>query len=198
MTYDSETGMNFNRGQGADARLIVEFSQQARENGYKSSLEGRTVYDDVEMVTIIIPGDKHSEVIEAVTDDHRQRWPVQYRLFKEGLEQVADGMPIKEWPPLTPAQVKTLESLNIRTVEQLAGLSDTALTTVGMGGRQLRDKAAAWLQNAADGKPLAEALAAREQVEAKLQAQDAQIAEMQAVIRRLEAQVPVRHQEAAE
>lgn len=186
--YDRETGLTF--GQAKPDNLIVEFKLEAKENGFLSAQQGSPVYEDVEMVTIIVPGDKHTEIVEAVNDTHRQRWAQQYALFKQGLEQAETGTPVAQWPPLTPALVKMLQSVNVRTVEQLAGLSDAALPSIGLGGRKLRDQAIAWLKNAADGRPLAEALAAKEQLENRLAAQSAEMAELKAIVERLQANMP--------
>ena len=49
-------------------------------------------------------------------------------------------------PWLNVAQVRELQYLNIKTLEQLAGLSDTAIQHIGMGGMEMRKKAIAYIE----------------------------------------------------
>ncbi len=144
------------------------FFRDKQENGFKSLQAGHPVFDDVEKVEIIIPGQNQSIAHAIVNEGHRQRWPQQYAAFKAGLTPAHDGSPLEEWPPLSPAQVANLKALNIHTVEQLAGVSDGDLSRLGMGSRELRDKAGAWLDNAKGGAAVSEALARAERAEAAL------------------------------
>lgn len=185
--YDSATGMSF-KPEGEPDKAIPEFFMEAAPNPFQSEKEGRPVFDDVEKVRILIPGQRLQEAVERVKDHHRLRWPAQYAAFKAGTEAPVDGMPIEEWPPLTPALAKNLRHMEIRTVEILAGLSDAQLPSLGMGGRELREKAKTWLANASDGKPLAEALAKNTELQAKLDVQGQTIEAMQAAIEKLQTQ----------
>lgn len=154
-TYDPGTGLTFNPNREInDARTLVRFFVEPQENAAKSATEGRPIFDDVEMVSITMAADKRTEVIERVKDQHRQRWPELYRAFKEGREQDASGTPLEQWPPMTPARVAELKAVNIRTVEQLAAVSDAGLQQMGLGARQLRDQALAFLQQAKDGSAI--------------------------------------------
>lgn len=188
---DPITGREFSTDQQPD-RLIPEFYLHAIQNNFKSEQEGRPVFDDVEKVRIIIPGDKHTRVEERVTDEHRQRWPRQYEAFKTGLEQSPEGFPIELWPPISPALALNLKALGIPTVEALSVVTDAALGNIGIGARELRAKAKAYLQQAEDGKPLIAALADKERLEGELVVRDKQIADLQAAVAQLQrsTQVP--------
>lgn len=73
--------------------------------------------------------------------------------FKRNEELPEDGFPIKEWPVCSPAQRQLLLSLSIRTVEALAELNESGMTALGMGGRDLKEKAKAFLEvSKNDGK----------------------------------------------
>lgn len=135
------------------------FYRDKVENGFKTSQAGHAVYDDVEMVEIIIPGQNQSIATERVKQHHRDRWPQQYAAWKAGQEVAQEGSPLELWPPLTPAQVANLKVFNVHTVEQLAMVDDQALSRLGMGARDLREKAKAWLENAKGGEALSQALA---------------------------------------
>ena len=139
-------------------KMIPRFYLKPVRQGFRSEAEGREVYEDREYVEIIVPGDKHSIVDVAVKDEHRDRWSRQYEAFKKSQDAPEEGTPIEEWAPIGASQALELKSSHVRTVEHLAGLSDSQLAkVVPMGGYGLREKAKAWLQQVEDGKPLAEA-----------------------------------------
>lgn len=185
--YDSATGFSFSdKHDPADDKMIVVFSLDSALNEGESEKQGRPVYYEVEKITIIAPGQKNSEVVERVKDHHRRQYPRQYEAFKAGQEQVPDGMPVDQWPPLTKAVAQNLKALHIHTVEQLAALPDSGLSSIGMGARELREKAVNWLKMANDGKPLAEAQAQNELLKSELEVKGQQIESLQAAVAKLQ------------
>lgn len=165
---------------------IARFFLDKQQNNFKSQREGHAVYDDVEMVEIIIPGDNKTQVTSMVRQEHKDRWPRQYEAFKKGLEPAVDGYPIEHWAPVTAAQAANFKAVNVPTVEALAAVSDANLHALGIGARQLRDRAKAWLEQARDGEPLAKALAELENERAEKLALQTQVADLAAAVRRLE------------
>lgn len=109
---------------------------------------GRQIYKDVERVEINMPGNPYSKPVQEVGDEQRQRWPEEYARFKKGQEFAVSGTPLEVLPFMKPSLVRTLKALDIMTAEQLAGLNDHALQSVGMGGRRLKDLAIAYLDEA--------------------------------------------------
>ncbi|WP_395449948.1 hypothetical protein ACHMW7_09120 [Aminobacter sp. UC22_36] len=73
----------------------------------------------------------------------------QYRAFKAGVAQPTSGTPLSEAPFLPEAKRRELKALNIHTVEALAGLDGNPLRQLGMGGRELKNQAQAYLDAAA-------------------------------------------------
>ena len=71
-----------------------------------------------------------------------------YKEWCEGREAPINGTPITDWPPVSPSQVKTLLSLHVRTVEDLAAANEEVLSRIGMGGRALKQRAVDWLTSA--------------------------------------------------
>lgn len=183
--YDSTTGMNFDPK--AQDVSFPEFSVRAIQNNFRSEREGRAVFDNIEYVKIITPGDKRSVPECAVKDEHRARWPRQYEAFKNNLEVVADGTPLEAWPliSMNPALIAELKAANIRTVEALANLSDGLLAVVGMGGREWRGKAINYLNDADAGAALAAAEAKAQTLVDELAVKDRQIAELSAAVQKL-------------
>lgn len=141
----------------------------------------RGAFTDVEYVEILVPGDAKSIPCHLVDDVMIRRFPHQYRAWKAGLDMAAEGTPIELLVGAT-AQMFQLKSLNIHTVEQVAGLSDGQLGAVGMGGRDLRDRATRFLENKAT-------LATVEETARK----DAEMAELRDQVARLTALVSTGH-----
>jgi hypothetical protein len=142
-------------------------------------LEGRPIYDDMELVEILIPGDRLSRPVLVASEESSnggptwaQLYPREYEAFKRGQIQATSGTPLEHWPTslLTAARVAELKALNIFSVEDLAAVADGYLGRMGMGARELREQARAYI---ARGKEDAtsNAMAARiADLEAKLAA----------------------------
>jgi hypothetical protein len=148
--------------------VFPRFHLEPRHNAHRSEKEGRAVYDDVEYVEITVAGDTRTVVDERVKPEHKERWPQAYKAFKEGRELAEDGTPLEAWPLLTPGQVMEFKALNIRTVDALAALDDGNLNKLGTGGRNIREKAKAFLETAAGFAPASKALAEVEDLKAQM------------------------------
>jgi hypothetical protein len=133
------------RDPNAPDKTIVEFFRQAVEIPFKSAEKGMPVYEDREFARMISPGNSKSIPVEVVTEEHKKRWPREYQAFAANLAAPVIGTPLAEWSALSPATVLNLTSVHVRTVEQLADLSDADLQHIGIGGRELREKAKAFV-----------------------------------------------------
>ena len=133
--------------------VIPEFVVEAVKLEHRSQQEGRPIYEDREFVNIMIVGQRGATVHEPVNDEHKMRWPKEYAAFKAGRELPPEGTPLAEWPDstMTKARVMELAFFNIRTVEDLAAVHDNALGNLGMGARELREKARTFLEIALHG-----------------------------------------------
>lgn len=140
---------NFVAERQSDKVLHVEFYTDALHSAFQSAEQGRPVFNDVDMIRIIAPGDKNNIIETKVDITHQQRFPDKYKRFKEGQTQGISGWILKEWPAVTASQVKELNYHEIHTVEQLAALSDGSVSKLGMGMQELRTKAKAALAAAA-------------------------------------------------
>lgn len=114
--------------------VIPVFYMEKQLQVRASELAGRTIYREYEAAKFIIPGDNTFEHREEVTEDHKRRWPQQYAAFKAGLEQT-NGMPLDSWYKIAnrPGLIEEMRALKIRSVEDLAGLSDDFATRTGWG-----------------------------------------------------------------
>lgn len=148
-----QQGNNYRVQHGTDAGLFVQFYLEAVKNEEASVEAGRPIFNDKEYIKIIPVGDKNTVVCEPVTEEHKMRWPAQYAAFQNQQHQPQEGTPLEQWPPLTKSQVMTFKAANVHTVEQLANVSDGNLSNLGMGARDLREKAAAYLKSAEGSAP---------------------------------------------
>jgi len=143
---------------------FVEFKQIAIHDPKRSNELGYRVTRDVIRAYIMQPGSRdvfeidaeawlaqiRAKVLDDAHDAYPQEWVDQFfkkcELFKAGQEAPVNGTHVREWPHLSPAQVQNLVAARIITVEDVAALTEEALSRVGMGSRELREKAREWLE----------------------------------------------------
>lgn len=134
----------------------------------ESAAAAREIYRDFEYVEITVPGQPKSTVDRKVRPEDMRRWPVDYQAFKLNLQAPTAGTPLRRWTLISPAEVETLEYMKVRTVEELAGLSDSQVQNCGPGTEKLRRNAKAWLKQAKDNAGLSEMSARIDQMEGQL------------------------------
>lgn len=130
-----------------DSALIVRFFVGKKLLGKKSIEAGREIYEDREFVEILIKGQDKQAVVEEVKPHHKQKYPVAYMAFKQSRELPIVGTPIEQLPGVGPSLAHTLKGLNIRSIEDMAGVGDNeiVLQAIGMGARDLVKRSKAWL-----------------------------------------------------
>ena len=183
-----QTGHNsYQVSHGDDQNLFVQFTMEAIKQEFESEKQGRPIFKDVPHIHILFPGDKSREIKRPVRLTQEEagnappdpvRFPRQWAAFQNQQEQTHDGTPIEEWAPIGKAQAFELKALRIYTVEQLANVPDASLHAVGMGGRELRDKAISWLKNAEGGSEVSRLTAENSQLKADMEALKVQMAEL--------------------
>lgn len=151
----------------------VVFETREVEDRQASIDKGHYVAKDVDYALICAQGSRDrterivAEWLEHIeTESRNERFPhawvkaykEAYSAWKEGREIPENGTPIRTWPPLSPAQVRLLLDLRVRTVEDLAQLNDEGLSRLGMGARSLKQKAVDWLETSKDSGKLVEEL----------------------------------------
>lgn len=129
-----------------DERLLVKFFNHPRLNQTKTKDEGRPIYEEVPYVQIMQPGNKDSIIVRPATERDKSRFVSHYRKFVDREEQeTVEGTLLEEWPGLNRSQVEELKFFNIRTVEQLAEVSDTNAQNF-MGINLLKRRAKEYLE----------------------------------------------------
>ncbi len=169
-----------------DETCFPRFFIEAVENPIASQQAGRPIWNDVEMVEVNFPGNNLTKWVGRVTDEHRERWPEHYRRFKAQEEQRPDGMPIEEWPMVTRAQVRELKALEMHTVEQIAAMSEIAIQRIGMGARDLKQKAQAYLAELDGVSTIRQTIEENERLKTQVAAQQNQINELGAILENMQ------------
>jgi hypothetical protein len=173
--------------QGDTSHLFIEFKAEQIENPAKSKEAGRPIFDDVEFCSIqhvgdqktwfVVPAEERSIYVRDRGGSGRyvtyaECYFEHYKAFKEGEARAQSGTPVEELPFLSAAKRAELKALNIHTAEALAQLDGTPLTRLGMGGREMKNQAQAYLDRAKEGA-----------IDAKLAAQNARLEEELAAMR---------------
>ena len=156
----SETNMamdaNQNRYSG-DENLLVRFFKHPKLDQGASSEQGRPIYKEVDYIQIMQPGNKDSIIQRPATDIDRNRFAQHFQKYqaRQGEEYI-EGTLLEEWPGINRAQVEELKFFNVRTLEQLIGMSDSNAQGI-MGINVLKARAKTYLE-ASENEAAAEAL----------------------------------------
>jgi hypothetical protein len=165
------------------------FFRESRPNPARTAADGVPRFDDVEMVQILIPGDRLNSPVKLVTEAERRRWPKAYAHFKSGDDDAVEGTPIAQLPAMTAAQAEELRYFHVRSIEQLAEMPEALLKKARpMDGAALQERARRWV-NATAGNAADEKLAAENRLkDEKIGLMEAQIADLKKALDGLQAQ----------
>ena len=184
MAFESSRGSSNSRF-ADDDKLFVQFSVGSVQNTQKTAQEGRPIFDDVDMIKIIVPGNTENTIHRVVRPTDKHRFPKQHAAFLEGREHKESGTPLKMWTLITRSQVDELAHFKIYTVENLANLSDESASRFA-GLATLREHAKAFLAAATETAPLVALQALADTQKEQLEANHLQMAKLSARIDELE------------
>jgi len=136
--------------------VLVEFYTEVFEDEDESRKEGRFIGKEVEMVRKVMGLNSATE--DRATEVDKKRFPEEYEAFKKGERAPIKGTPCADCPMFSKLQVEELKRQGIYTLEDLLAVPDSRLP--GMGMKQLRDKAKAYLEAAQDKGAIAAEVAA--------------------------------------
>lgn len=173
MEIDAEV---FQNGRfAADKAVHARFYTKPVVDKAASAEAGRTIHKEVEYVEILAAGNPNNIVHRRATREDRSRFEKQYSLFKQGNENQVTGTHLAEVAWLSRSQVEELAYLHIRSLEQLANVSDEVCSrTVGL--YELKKKAAMVLERAAGEAPLHQLQAENERLAKQVEELTAQLA----------------------
>lgn len=129
---------------------VTFFAREVPDPGH-SKEAGYPRFVGQDYIRIELPGEKDVRIFPA-SDEYKRRYPDQWSAYAEKRKPTPPGMPTAILFPQFPEIVATLEFFNIRTVEQLANISDTAKGNIGLGADEWQRKANEFLSAAAGTK----------------------------------------------
>ena len=175
----------------------VTFEQRAVEDRNASIAAGGMVMRDVDFVIVRQVGSKNTlekDAAEWLADlsnlvsngTYPAEWAAHFRekfnAYKAGQSEPELGLSVKQWPSLSKAQVENLLSAGVRTVEDVAAMNESAMQKVGLGARELKKKAVAYIETRDANKATEMINALRVENETK----DERIASLEARLQALE------------
>lgn len=134
--------------------------------------EGRPVYDAVDYVIVLCPGDKDTVIDRPVNNFDRHAWREKYEAYRNNQSQDTNGVPLEKWGGVSLERVAEYAHVRIKTVEQLADVPDATLSGLGMNARAEREKARGYLA-VMKGAPVTELQAKNEELQKRLEALEA-------------------------
>lgn len=137
--------------------LDVSFYYRDVVNNYRSAMEGKKVEDSIPFIRIRIPADPTLVIDQPARQEYREKYHAEWAAFCGG-EGSAAGIPLSEFPSVSSSQAEVLSQLGVKTVEQLARLSDLQCQRIGMGSVGLRYGASKMLSERSSPRNEAEAL----------------------------------------
>src|SRR5262245_6637514 len=145
------------------AGITPVFKMMAFKDEAASKKAGRPIYSDWEMCELRIAGSKDFPCVPSLSFSHwivdeesgeqraityAERFAKQYQQFKAREHQTKLGTPLDYLPFLTEGKRAELKALSIYTAEALAELEGQPLKNLGLGGRELKNKAQDYLASA--------------------------------------------------
>lgn len=176
-----------------DDLIAPRFFTRPVENPIETRKQGRPIFEDREFVEVKFAGNRQSVLVAPAHEKFKQRklangdteWithaqeyqPI-YERFKAGLSEQGAGTPLSELPFLTEAKRSELKALNVKSAEALAALDGGPLKMLGMGGRELKNQAQAYLDNATGSADVTRLAAENEAYKTRMEDMQREIEEL--------------------
>lgn len=128
---------------------IVHFYQKAVQNNFKTARAGVPVFEDKDFIRIRT-GDKNFIYDQPVNDEHKARYSKEFDNYKRGNLTPLIGVPLEEWAQISASQLETLKYHGLRTVEEVAGLTDATAVNLGMGFPGVKANAIKFIESRKD------------------------------------------------
>jgi len=179
--------------------FYVDFELRPEEDREQTIAQGMPIFKDVEFAIITMPGGG-LVVDKQITDsllhewrhgDNRRKPPspfafTAYEAWKEGREAPVNGTDLKNWPGVTPAQLKTCQNATIRTIQDLASANADTIRRLGMGGVAMVEKAKSYLDSAESNKASEEVASLKIKMESLVEAINKKDRQIEDLLERLE------------
>lgn len=180
---------DFTQPRKGDERLAVRFFVKPKQHAEKSQAEGRPIFEEVEYIQVMVPGDRNHIIIRPVSVADKARFSKQYEHWKTTHNNDGViGTPLEAWGVLSLAQVEEFRYFGVRSVEDMAELRDDVCQRIP-GAVQLKQRAAAFLAAAKEAEPVRKVQAELEKRDADIAALNAALADQARIIKDLESRI---------
>lgn len=125
------------------AKKLARFKMVEVEDKKKTKETGVISFKDEIIIELVTPG-KGDIFRRRATVTDMKKFPEQWAAFKNNATEVVVGTPIKEWPAISRVVAEQFIALGIRSVEDLASITDANAQKL-MGGYGFREKARNWV-----------------------------------------------------
>jgi hypothetical protein len=176
--WTDESFMESNRG-----KMAVFFHAVQVQNNFLTAQEKRPIFQERIFLKKLVPGDNTLTIDRPMREQDIEDYPVEWARFEQKKEATVAGTPIEVWNAISETQKAEFKALNIFTIDQFAQLADIAGNKI-MGFNDLREKARTFIAASQDSQIFDKI---RAETDAKLQAQDVEMAELRAMIAELTA-----------
>jgi hypothetical protein len=173
-TYEGDMDL-FTRDRAGDEKLAIRFFVKAAQDMEKTREAGRAIFNEVEFIQIVIPGDRNNVIVRPVMDIDKRRFERQYEHWKKTNDSEAViGTPLEAWGVLNLGQVEEFRYLGVRSVEHMADLHDDLVGKI-MGAAELKRRAQLFIMAAKENAPL-------QKMQGELEKRDNDIAALQKAV----------------
>jgi hypothetical protein len=143
-----------------DAKLIVSFFPRVLRDNFKSKEAGRPIHYTVDFIQIVVPGDRLRVVEREASDYDKERFAAKWAMYKAGKQEEVKGTLLTTWGVMSPNIAADYSAMGVKTVEQLADADELLITNLGMGGRDWKTRAQAYLAATGQSTTLLEEIVA--------------------------------------
>ncbi len=171
--FDVADFENPDDGKGLHARFYIEAEHDAKA----SAAAGRPIFNDHEYVEILAPGNANNIIRRKARDTDRAKFRANYEKFKAGADDQVTGTLLSEVPWISRSQVEELRFMRIRTIEQLAEVSDSVCGSAA-GMHTLKRKAREWVALAENSAAFSAANEQNEALKARMQELEDKLAKL--------------------
>ena len=172
---------------GDDAKKNVRFYRRSVPNSKVAIAAGEPAFVGADYISLKDPGDRLHIIDRPIRPEDQYRWPRQWQAYQANREQVPDGTPVAALFQQDPDVVDRLRQFGCYTIQQLAALDEHGITRLGMGARQMVNKAADFLERTANHDQVAAVMARMSEMEKRVTDAENDRLVMQAEIDRLRA-----------
>lgn len=171
-----------------DAGLYVEFYERdiyqpaATEKARKLALDKGEDPEKVEPIFAkeiyckIEPAGDLEKWDQPARPQDKARFAREWQLYLNGNKEFGGGTSLTDLKDVAEDQIKDLRNMGVYSIEQLAATSDAVLGNLGLGAREMRDRARKWILDKEKVAPYETIKAEKEALEMRLAALEAKFA----------------------